>query len=71
MDDSSIDGMLNMLKGNREMTRQMFKAQGHGDLSDAQIDNMMGMMNKDMFKQASHMMRNNPDLVWGSKVCFS
>ena len=63
MDDSQLDNMVNMMKSNPAMMKANYEAQMGQKLTDEQFENMMNMMNPQMMKQASSMMKSNPDLI--------
>jgi len=44
MPDEQLEGMLNMMKGNKDLMKQMYKAQGM-NMSDEQLEAMTSMMN--------------------------
>jgi hypothetical protein len=54
--------MVDMLKGNKEQMRAIYKAQGM-DMSDEQLEAMANMMSPEMLKSASQMLAANPDLI--------
>lgn len=62
MDDNSIKSMVDMMKGNREYMRNMYRAQGV-EMSDEQLDMISNMMSPEMIKNASDMLASNPDLI--------
>ena len=55
MPDAELKSMIDMMKGNKEYMRNMYKAQGM-DMSDEQLENITQMMSPDMLKQASEML---------------
>ena len=55
--------MVNMMKSNPAMMKANYEAQMGQKLTDEQFENMMNMMNPQMMKQASSMMKQNPDLI--------
>ena len=63
MDDSQLNNMVNMMKSNPAMMKANYEAQMGQKLTDEQFENMMNMMNPQMMKQASSMMKSNPDLI--------
>ena len=63
MDDSQLNNMVNMMKSNPAMMKANYEAQMGQKLTDEQFENMMNMMNPQMMKQASSMMKQNPDLI--------
>lgn len=62
MDDGQLKSMIDMMKGNKEYMRNMYKAQGM-DLSDEQLESLSQMMSPEMIKNASEMLSKNPDLI--------
>ena len=48
------------MKNNSHLIKANYKTQFGIDLSDEQLENMMGAMNPGMFKQAKQMMDNDP-----------
>ncbi len=52
LDQDQMNNMLNMMKNNKEMVRNMYKAQGM-DMSDEQLENMMNMMTPETLKNVS------------------
>lgn len=54
--------MINMMKSNKDMVKQMYKAQGM-DMSDEQFEMISGMMTPEMVKSASEMVTKNPDML--------
>lgn len=50
MDDTQINGMVNMMKSNPAMMKAQYEAQLGKKLSDAEFDNIMNMMNPSMMK---------------------
>jgi uncharacterized protein YneF (UPF0154 family) len=63
MDESQLDGMINMMRSNPAMMKANYEAQTGQKLTDAQFQNVMNMMNPQAMKQASEMMKQNPDLL--------
>lgn len=63
MDDSSINGMVNMMKSNPSMMKMAYEQQMGRKMSDVEFNNIMSMMNPNMIKTASKMMKENPDMV--------
>ena len=61
MDDSQLQYMTEMVK-NKEMMKQMYRAQGM-EMSDEQLDSMASMMNPQFIKQATDMLSTNPDIA--------
>lgn len=62
MDDTQLKSMVDMMKNNREMMKNVYKAQGM-DMSDEMLDQMTNMMSPEMLKQASQMVVNNPEIL--------
>ena len=62
MSDDQLKSMVDMMKGNKEYMRQMYKAQGM-NMSDEQLESLTQMMSPEMIKQASDMLQKNPDLI--------
>ena len=62
MDDGQINNMVNMMKMNPSLVKSQYEAQLGRTLSDVEFNNMMSMMNPDMLKQATNMMKQNPGL---------
>lgn len=63
MDDSSLGNMVNMMKSNPALVRAQYEANTGMKLTDDQFANMMQMMNPDMIKMTSNMMKTNPDMM--------
>jgi hypothetical protein len=62
MDDSQLNNMVNMMKMNPSAMKAQYEAQLGRTLSDTEFNNMMGMMNPDMLKYATSMLKQNPGL---------
>jgi len=58
-----MTGMVNMMKSNPAMMKAQYEAQMGRKMSDAEFGNIMNMMNPAMMKQASEMMKSNPNLI--------
>lgn len=54
--------MCDMMKNNKEMIKQMYRAQGM-EMSDQQLEQMTGMMNPEFVKMATDMIANNPNMA--------
>ena len=55
--------MCNMMKQNPQMMKANYERTMGCTLSDEQFANIMQMMNPQMLKMSSSMMKENPDLV--------
>lgn len=62
MDDSQLNNMIGMMKNNKDMVKNMYKAQGM-DLSDEQFEMISNMMTPEMVKSATDMITQNPNLL--------
>ena len=63
MDDSSLNNMVNMMKSNPQMMKEQYERQSGVKMSDEQFENIMKMMNPEMIKMTSNMMKSNPDMM--------
>lgn len=52
-----------MMKMNPSMMKENYERQMGTKLSDEQFNNMMGMMNPEMLKNATQMLKQNPNLM--------
>ena len=55
MPDAELKSMIDMMKGNKDYMKNMYKAQGM-DMSDEQLEKITQMMSPEMLKQASEML---------------
>ena len=55
MPDAELKSMIDMMKGNKDYMKNMYKAQGI-DMSDEQLEKITQMMSPEMLKQASEML---------------
>ena len=62
LDENQISSMVNMMKNNPQSKKKMEEFYGRS-ISDAEYNNMIGMMNGDMIKTSLEMYKNNPELL--------
>jgi len=63
LDDNQMEQMVNQMKQNPAMMKANYEMQTGTKLTDDQFANIMNMMNPQMMKQASTMMKENPSLL--------
>ena len=63
MDDGTLNNMVNMMKQNPQLMKEQYERNSGIKMSDEQFANVMNMMNPEMIKMTSSMMKSNPDLV--------
>ena len=63
LDDNQMEQMVNQMKQNPAMMKANYEMQTGTKLTDDQFANIMNMMNPQMMKQASAMMKENPSLL--------
>ena len=63
MDDNTMNNMVNMMKSNPAMMKAQYEAASGTKMTDEQFANIMNMMNPEMIKMTSNMMKSNPDMM--------
>ena len=62
MDENQMKGMLDMMKNNKEMMKEMYRSQGM-EMSDQQMDMMSSMLTPETMKKSMEMAASNPEMV--------
>ena len=52
MTDDQLKAYIDNLKNNKEMAKQAFAMSGQGNMSDEQLDSMLGMMTPEMMRMS-------------------
>ena len=52
MTDDQLKAYIDNLKNNKEMAKQAFAMSGQGNMSDEQLDTMLGMMTPEMMRMS-------------------
>ena len=66
MTDDQLKTMIEQLKANKEMAKQAFaQKQGGQQMSDEQLDMMLGMMSPEMLRMSTKMAKENPQMGGG------
>ena len=58
-----MNNMVNMMKSNPAMMKAQYEAASGTKMTDEQFANIMNMMNPEMIKMTSNMMKNNPEMM--------
>lgn len=63
MDDGALNNMVHMMKQNPQLMKEQYERNSGVKMTDAEFENVMGMMNPEMIKMTSSMMKGNPELM--------